>query len=100
MIAVTARRDVDITYEWLQMNELGFIGPYFMTLTGDIPSFDYLLDDSPKKIARLVHKTKKQAFLFSTPWNEHCYDLFGRWSRIDNWSHFLHEMSVRHPLVK
>ena len=91
MIAVTARKQKKITYEWLDKNGLGYIVPYFIDLQplNSIPDFDYLLDDSPKKIARLIDNTKKQAFIFESSQNINCVDILNRYVRVKDWEDFL-----------
>jgi 5'(3')-deoxyribonucleotidase len=98
LMIVTARYSVSVTLEWLRLHKL-LIVPYFINIDmKNIPDFDYLLDDSPVKIARLAEKTRLQAFLFDTPWNQNCIDLRGRYQRIFNWDHFIKKMRGWHGM--
>ncbi len=87
LVVLTARKDKNNTIDWLERNSLGWITPYHIDI--DVPPVvDVLLDDSPKKIARL-RAYVGQAFLFTTPQNKECMDMYGRYQRINDWPEFL-----------
>lgn len=88
IIITTARKNPANTQEWLEINGLDFIKPYHIDLE-ECPEFDYLLDDSPKKVGKLQGKIKKQAFLFDSIQNKDCVDIFNRYIRVYSWDDFL-----------
>lgn len=96
VISITARKEREITYDWLKKNNFSSIVPFFLDLGDEIPMFDYLLDDSPKKIARLEPYIRKQAFLMDTPQNENCVDLKNRFIRVRNWDDFVRKIKEMH----
>lgn len=93
LIITTARKDPSNTQEWLEINGLDFIMPYHISLE-ECPEFDYLLDDSPKKIAQLQGNIRKQAFLFDSIQNKDCIDLLNRYTRVYEWGGFLETLDA------
>ena len=94
IIAVTARKSRHqlLTREWLIDNELSFIKPYFLENFQSVPDFDFLIDDSPKKIAILRHKTRKQAYLLQHEQNFGAKNILERYEPVKSWSHFVDQL--------
>ena len=88
VIITTSRKDPGNTQEWLEINGLDFIQPYYIDLE-DAPKFDFLLDDSPKKMGKLRNNIQQQAFLFNSEQNKDCVDIFDQWIRVYGWDGFL-----------
>ena len=95
IIAVTARHldGKELTKEWLYNNGFGYLRTYYMDEYDSIPEFDFLLDDSPFKIATLRDKTRQQAFLMRGVQNSNMLNVLGRYTEVPNWYYFLRELN-------
>ena len=95
LIVVTSRKCVPETEQWLRDKGFGGIEPYFLFRdSNELPEFDYLLDDTPSKIARLMPWIREEAYLMKSPQNFGCLNLFGNFERVSNWEEFLVKMGV------
>lgn len=101
LIVTTARHSTSITNEWLKKyniyNKLSGVYYNVNKNKDKIPSFDYMIDDSPRKIANLYSLCKKQAFLLRNPQNAFSRDVRNRYISVKNWDEFLNKISRMHP---
>lgn len=95
LIIVTARKCVPETEQWLLNKGFGGIQPYFLFRDKqELPKFDYILDDSPSKIAQLKPWTREKAYLMKSPQNVDCPNPFNNFEKVNDWEEFLVKMGV------
>lgn len=59
-----------------------------------IPSIDYMLDDTPSKLATLENNIRVQSYLLSSPKNLGCLDIKSRFIRVEGWKEFLNKVTL------
>ena len=94
LIIITNRLCDEATRNWLEVNGFWNIKPYFLKLGDDIPSFDYILDDSPHKIAALLWKTNHKSYLMKSVQNLGCSNILNRYECVENWADFLNKINL------
>ena len=87
LILATNRTEKELTKAWLSEYGIGnlFESQIFLALGDKMPNVDFLVDDSPKKLARLSPFVRERLILFSQPHNRGCLDVLRRFHRISNW---------------
>ena len=102
LFCLTARYNETVTHEWLDNH--GFsdlnIPVYFTKHSENIPNFDYMLDDSPRKIANHIHKITDQAFCMTGTLNRYSHDVKKRYEKVYDWRDFLNQIFKRHPTAR
>ena len=88
---VTYRKERTEIPKWLKRYNLN-LNVVYPKLGDSVPNVAYMLDDTPSKLATLEESIDIQAYLLSSPKNQECKDIHGRFIRVGDWSDFLSEM--------
>ena len=95
LMVITSRRYMTHTYSWLKKNgfedfdmKIHFLH-YYPELLNNI---EYILDDYPKKIARLFPYITKRSYLLETPLNKKYINLNRRYRVVKSWPEFVEKV--------
>ena len=90
---VTYRKERSEIPKWLEYYGI-YIPVIYPNLGDDVPSVDYMLDDTPSKLADLDSKINIQSYLLSSPKNQGSLDLNSRFTRASDWKDFLKSLEL------